>query len=121
MSSKILVVDDSRLARTLIKNALKASGFEVVGEAQNGREAIELFSQLKPDLVTMDMMMPEVDGMEATKEIIKTDAQAKVIMITSVNQQLMNEDFQSVGARATLAKPFEPQDLVNAINGILSS
>jgi two-component system, chemotaxis family, chemotaxis protein CheY len=121
MAQRILIVDDSRLTRAIIKNALTAAGFEVVGEAENGRDAITKFGQLKPDMVTMDLIMPDVDGMQATKEILSKDPKARILVVTSLGQKLLEEDAMKTGAKGMIAKPFQPQELVKAVNDVLTS
>lgn len=120
MAWKILVVDDSRLARTLVKKALLENGFTVIGEAGNGKEAMERFFELKPDLVTMDIVMPDMDGTEASKAILNKDPGARILMVTSLNQQVVAEDMMKMGVKAIISKPFEPQDLVRSVNAILA-
>jgi two-component system, chemotaxis family, chemotaxis protein CheY len=121
MMARIMVVDDSRLARTLVKNALMAAGFEVAGEAANGREATELYFKVKPDLVTMDVIMPDMDGPEAAKTILAQEPAAKIIMVTSLNQQSIEGEMLKAGAKAVLSKPFEPQALIASINAALAA
>ena len=85
----ILIVDDAMFMRTMLKSILAKSGFNVVGEAGNGREALEKYKELKPDIVTLDITMPEVDGLQAVKDIIGYDHNAKVIMCSAMGQQAM--------------------------------
>lgn len=120
MAQRILIVDDSRLTRAIIKNTLTGAGFDVVGEAENGRDAITKFQALKPDMVTMDLIMPDVDGMQATKEILSKDAKARILVVTSLGQKLLEEDAMKTGAKGMIAKPFQPQELVKAVNDVLS-
>lgn len=121
MGFRILVVDDSKLARTLVKNALLEAGFEVVGEAANGREATDMYFQLKPDVVTMDVIMPDVDGPTAAKEILGKEPAARIIMVTSLNQQAIEGDMKKAGVRAVLTKPFEPRALVDSIQTAMTA
>jgi len=120
MARRILVVDDSRLTRAIIKNALAAAGHDVAGEAENGRQAVELFDQLKPDLVTMDLVMPEMDGMQATKLILAKDAGARILVVTSLGQNLLQEDAIKAGARGMISKPFQPVELQQAVESALN-
>ena len=120
MAQRILIVDDSRLTRAIIKNTLTGAGFDVVGEAENGKDAIIKFRELKPDMVTMDLIMPDVDGMQATKEILSKDPGAKILVVTSLGQKLLEEDAMKTGAKGMIAKPFQPQELVKAVNDVLS-
>lgn len=119
MTKTVLVADDSRLIRLLAKTALAAAGFEVVGEAQDGREAVEKFFQLKPDLVAMDVNMPRVDGLSAMREILAREPGARILALTSPAQKPAAEDALRNGARASIAKPFQGPDLVAAVNGLL--
>jgi two-component system, chemotaxis family, chemotaxis protein CheY len=120
MAHRILIVDDSRLTRAIIKNTLTGAGFNVVGEAENGRDAINKFHELKPDMVTMDLIMPDVDGMQATKEILSKDARARILVVTSLGQKLLEEDAMKTGAKGMIAKPFQPQELIKAVNDVLA-
>lgn len=120
MAQRILIVDDSRLTRAIIKNTLTGAGFDVVGEAENGRDAVTKFQALKPDMVTMDLIMPDVDGMQATKEILSKDAKARILVVTSLGQKLLEEDAMKTGAKGMIAKPFQPQELVKAVNDVLT-
>ncbi|MBI4395950.1 MAG: response regulator [Elusimicrobia bacterium] len=119
MPYRILVVDDSRLTRAVIKNALAEAGHEVVGEAQNGREAVDKYDMLKPDAVTMYLVMPEMDGLEATREIVAKDPAARILVVTSLDQKLLEDDAAKIGAKGMLAKPFQPSQLVRMLNGVL--
>jgi two-component system chemotaxis response regulator CheY len=120
MAHRILIADDSRLTRAIMKNALTSAGFDVVGEAENGREAVQKYKELKPDVVTMDLIMPEMDGMQATKEILNQDAGARVLVVTSLGQKLLEEDAMKTGAQAMIAKPFQPPELVKAVQDIIN-
>ena len=120
MAQRILIVDDSRLTRAIIKNTLTGAGFDVVGEAENGRDAINKYHELKPDMVTMDLIMPDVDGMQATKEILAKEPRARILVVTSLGQKLLEEDAMKTGARGMIAKPFQPQELIKAVNDVLA-
>jgi len=89
MSIRMLIVDDATFMRMMIKNIVSKNGYEVVGEAENGSEAVKLYSELKPDLVTMDITMPEMDGIESVKAIKQMDPAAKIIMCSAMGQQAM--------------------------------
>ena len=121
MAFRILVVDVSKLARTLVKNALLEAGFEVVGEAANGREAADLYFKLNPDVVTMDVIMPDMDGPAAAKEILGKEPKARIIMVTSLNQQSIEGDMKKVGVLSVLTKPFEPRALVDSIQSAMAT
>lgn len=112
----ILVVDDAMFMRTMLKNILVKQGFTVIGEAGNGREALEQYKALKPDIVTLDITMPEVDGLQAVKDIMAYDRNAKVIMCSAMGQQAMVLEAIQSGARDFIVKPFQPERVLEAVN-----
>ncbi len=116
MSRRVLVVDDAAFMRMMIKNILVEGGYEIVGEAENGKEAIEAFKELKPDLVTMDITMPEMDGIDAVKRILEIEEDAKIIMCSAMGQQAMVIDAIQAGAKDFVVKPFKPDRVLAAIN-----
>lgn len=116
----VLVVDDALFMRVAIGNMLKDWGFEVVGEASNGKEAIALYEQLRPDLVTMDVTMPVMTGDEALKHIIAIDSNAKVIMITALGQHKKIKMAIENGAKDFIAKPFNPEQLKTMVFNVLN-
>ncbi|MBP2640095.1 MAG: response regulator receiver protein [Firmicutes bacterium] len=115
MGTRILVVDDAAFMRMMIKDILTKNGYEIVGEAENGLRAIEKFQELRPDLITMDITMPEMDGISAVKEIRKIDPSAKVIMCSAMGQQSMVIEAIQSGARDFIVKPFQPDRVLEAI------
>ncbi|MGL4739273.1 MAG: response regulator [Sarcina sp.] len=117
--AKVLIVDDAAFMRMMVKDILEKNGFEVVGEASNGLKAIELYKQERPDVVTMDITMPEMDGIEAVKEIKKFDPNAKIIMCSAMGQQSMVMDAIKAGARDFIVKPFQADRVLDAINKVL--
>ena len=119
MSNRILIVDDAAFMRMMIKDILTKNGFEVVGEAADGAQAIEKYKELKPDLVTMDITMPEMDGITALKEIKKYDNTAKVIMCSAMGQQAMVIDAIQAGAKDFIVKPFQADRVIEAIQKTL--
>ncbi|BAA29570.1 response regulator [Pyrococcus horikoshii] len=119
--ARVLVVDDAAFMRMLLKKILTQAGHEVVGEASNGKEAVEKYKQLKPDLVTMDIVMPEMDGITAVKEIMKIDPNAKIIMITAVGQEAKVMEALKSGAKGYIVKPFQAQKVIEEVNRVLSS
>ncbi|MFQ3283764.1 MAG: two-component system chemotaxis response regulator CheY [Natronomonas sp.] len=119
MPPKVLVVDDSSLQRTIISGAL-GDRFEVVGEAENGREGVELFESEQPDLVTMDIMMPEMDGVEATGRIKELTEETKVMMCTSVEQAEKMKEAVRAGADEYVTKPFDEDELVDTATMLLN-
>lgn len=119
MSAKILIVDDAAFMRMMIKNILVKEGYEVVGEAENGAQAVEKYKELNPDLVTMDITMPEMDGITAVKEIMKINAAAKVVMCSAMGQQAMVIDAIQAGAKDFIVKPFQADRVIEAISKVL--
>jgi two-component system chemotaxis response regulator CheY len=116
---RILVVDDAAFMRMMIKDILTKHGYEVVGEAENGQKAVQLYKELKPDLVTMDITMPEMDGIAAVREIKKLDSGAKVIMCSAMGQQMMVMEAIQAGARDFIVKPFQQERVIQAIEKAL--
>ncbi|HHO81370.1 MAG TPA: response regulator [Bacillaceae bacterium] len=119
MSKRILIVDDAAFMRMMLKDILKRGGYEVVGEAANGVEAVALYRELRPDLVTMDITMPEMDGISALKEIRTLDTEAKVIMVSAMGQQAMVIEAIQSGARDFIVKPFQAERVVEAVRKVL--
>lgn len=119
MAKQILIVDDAAFMRMMIKDILSKNGFEVVGEAQDGVEAIEKYKELKPDLVTLDITMPEMDGLVALKEIKQLDGDANIIMCSAMGQQAMVIDAIQAGAKDFIVKPFQAERVVEAIQKAL--
>lgn len=117
--AQVLVVDDAEYMRRLIRTMLTKRGHTVIGEASNGPEAIELYSKLHPDIVIMDVLMPNVDGIKALKEIRATDPKAKVIMCTASEQSHHVEEAVASGASGYVVKPFTLEELLNEIQKIL--
>lgn len=117
--SKVLIVDDAAFMRMMIKDILTKNGYEVVGEAANGLKAVELYKKERPDVVTMDITMPEMDGIEAVKEIKAFDASARIIMCSAMGQQSMVMDAIRAGARDFIVKPFQADRVLEAIGKAL--
>ena len=118
--SKILIVDDAAFMRMMLKDILTKNGFEVVGEGANGLEAIEKYDQLQPDLVTMDITMPQCDGIQALKQIVAKHPTARIVMCSAMGQQAMVIDSIQSGAKDFIVKPFQPDRVVEAIRKALS-
>lgn len=108
---KVLVVDDAMFMRTVLKNILKKNGYEVIAEASNGLEAIDQFKRHQPDIVTMDITMPEMDGILALKEIIQINPQAKVCMVSAMGQEQVIIESVKSGAKDFLVKPFNEEEV----------
>lgn len=120
MANRILIVDDAAFMRMMIRDILTKNGYEVVGEAQDGAQAVEKYKELHPDLVTMDITMPEMDGIAALKEIRKMDSNAKIIMCSAMGQQAMVIDAIQAGAKDFIVKPFQADRVIEAIKKTLS-
>lgn len=116
MSKSVLIVDDAAFMRLMIKDILTRNGFDVCGEAANGYQAIEKYAETKPDLVLMDITMPEMNGLEALKVIKEADNSAKVIMCSALGQQDMVMEAIQNGAQDFIVKPFQEAKLVQAVN-----
>ncbi|MDO4800178.1 MAG: response regulator [Bacillota bacterium] len=119
MAHTIMVVDDAAFMRMMIKDVLTKNGFEIVGEAENGQKAIEKYKELRPELVIMDITMPEVDGIQAVKEIKAFDPAAKVIMCSAMGQQAMVIESIQAGAKDFIVKPFQADRVIEAVKKVL--
>jgi len=120
VGNKVLVVDDAAFMRMMIKDILRKGGYEVVGEAEDGSKAVEKYKELRPDLVTMDITMPDMDGITAVKEIRKLDSNAQIIMCSAMGQQAMVIDAIQAGAKDFVVKPFQPERVLEAVRKVLS-
>jgi len=122
MPARILIVDDALFMRKMLEDILRGEGYEICGEAENGKEAVEKYKELKPDVVTMDIVMPkmeEIDGIGAVKEIMKLDSQAKVIIVSAMGQHALVVEAIQVGAKDFIVKPFQPSRVKEAIKRVL--
>ncbi|BAS28785.1 response regulator [Limnochorda pilosa] len=115
MAYRVLVADDTAFMRLTLRNVLERHGYQVVGEAGNGREAVEQYQSLRPDLVTMDITMPEMDGLTAIREIMKIDPNARIIVCSAMGQKPMVIEALTAGAKDYLVKPFQPERVVEAV------
>ncbi|MDR3254607.1 MAG: response regulator [Synergistaceae bacterium] len=120
MGTKVLIVDDAAFMRMMLRDILAKNGFEVVGEADNGKVAVQMYGELKPDVVTMDITMPEMDGIAAVKEIKAADPDAKVVMVSAMGQQAMVIEAIRSGAADFIVKPFQPDRVLEALGKALS-
>lgn len=116
MAKSVLIVDDAAFMRIKLKDILEKNGYEVAAEAQNGIEAVEKFKETQPDLVTMDITMPEKDGVEALKEIKAIDPSAVVLMCSAMGQQSMVMDAIRAGAIDFIVKPFDTERVIKALD-----
>lgn len=121
MSIKVMFVDDSSFMRTLLKGIILKDGYELAGEAENGKDAVELYKKVRPHLVTMDIVMPEMDGIDAVKAIRSVDPDAKIIMVSAMGQQSMVIDSIQAGARDFIIKPFQPPRVHEALKRVLGT
>lgn len=115
MGKKVLIVDDAAFMRATLKDVITKGGFEIAGEAVNGKDAIEKFKACTPDIVTMDITMPEMDGLEALKQIVKINGSAKVIMCSAIGQQANVLEAIKSGAKDFIVKPFQPERVIEAL------
>ena len=119
MGKRILIADDAAFMRMMVKDMLIKSGYEVVGEAENGAVAVKLYQELRPDAVTMDITMPELDGISAVKAIRKIDPEAVIIMCTAMGQQMMVMEAIQAGAKDFVVKPFQQERVSQALRKAL--
>lgn len=119
MAKNILICDDAAFMRMMIKDILTKNGYNVAGEAENGMKAVEKFKEVSPDLVLMDITMPEMDGIQALKEIRKADAGAKVIMCSAMGQQAMVIESIQAGAKDFIVKPFQAERVLEAVKKVV--
>ena len=113
--ARILITDDAAFMRHMIKNVLVKEGYEIAGEACNGAECVQLYQELKPDIAILDITMPQKDGIEAVKEIMEIDPNARIIMCSALGHQTKIIEALEAGARDFIVKPFEPQRIIEAI------
>ena len=115
MEKNILICDDAAFMRMMIKDILTKNGYTIVGEAENGQKAVEKYNETKPDLVMMDITMPEMDGIQALKKIKATDPNAAIIMCSAMGQQAMVIESIQSGAKDFIVKPFQPDRVLEAV------
>ncbi len=121
MSRRVLVADDSMMMRRMVSDTLINDGWEIAGEAANGQEAAELYDKVRPDVVTLDIVMPGVDGMEALRRILRSDPSAKVIVVSALSQTRLISEAIRLGAQDFVAKPFLPEQLHHTMRACLES
>ncbi len=119
MAKNILICDDAAFMRMMIKDILTKNGYNVAGEAENGLKAVEKYNELKPDLVLMDITMPEMDGIQALKTIKSGDPSAMVIMCSAMGQQAMVIESIQAGAKDFIVKPFQPDRVLEAVKKVV--
>lgn len=116
----VLICDDAIFMRRMISDILTQAGFRVAGEASNGVQAVELYKSLKPDLVTMDIVMPEMGGIDAVREIVRNDPDARILMCSAMGQQALVIEAIEAGARDFIVKPFQPGRVLEAVQRVLA-
>ncbi len=119
MSHTVLVCDDAIFMRTMISDILSQAGYEIVGEAETGVQAVERFKELKPDLVTMDIVMPDMGGIDAVREIVGQDPDARILMCSAMGQQALVVEAIQAGAKDFVVKPFQPSRVLEAVQRVL--
>ncbi len=117
--ARVLIVDDATFMRMMVKDILEKNGYEVIGEANNGIKAVEIYKAENPDIVTMDITMPEMDGIEAVKQIKAFDPSATIVMCSAMGQQSMVMDAIKAGAKDFIVKPFQADRVLEAIKKVL--
>lgn len=118
--ARVLVVDDAAFMRKMVTDALTGGGHEIVGEAGNGAEAVQRFQELRPEVMTLDITMPEKDGIAALQEIIAIDPSAKVIMCSALGQESKVLESIKLGAKDFVVKPFQPDRVLSAVEKALA-
>ena len=119
MSRTVLVCDDAIFMRTLVSDILQQAGFDVVGQAETGSQAVEQYKRLRPDLVTMDIVMPDLGGIDAVREITAFDPDAKVLMCSAMGQQALVVEAIQAGAKDFVVKPFQASRVLEAVQRVL--
>ncbi|UCC12367.1 MAG: response regulator [candidate division WOR-3 bacterium] len=117
---RVLIVDDAMFMRRMLSDILEKGGHTVCGEASTGKEAVDRYKEVKPDLVTMDIIMPDMSGIEAVKEIKKIDAEAKILMVSAMGQQALVLEAVQAGALDYVVKPFQPSRVLESIDRIIN-
>jgi two-component system chemotaxis response regulator CheY len=115
----VLVCDDAIFMRTMITDILSQAGYDIVGEAESGAQAVQRYRELRPDLVTMDIVMPDMGGIDAVREIVKQDPDAKILMCSAMGQQALVVEAIQAGAKDFVVKPFQPSRVLEAVQRVL--
>ncbi|MCR4781985.1 MAG: response regulator [Lachnospiraceae bacterium] len=119
MAKNVMVVDDAAFMRMMIKDILSKNGYNIVGEAENGKKAVDTYAECKPDLVLMDITMPEMDGIQALKAIRENDPNASIIMCSAMGQQAMVIEAIQSGAKDFIVKPFQAERVLEAVKKVI--
>jgi two-component system chemotaxis response regulator CheY len=120
VAQRVLICDDAIFMRTMIADILTGAGYEVVGEAESGLQAVERYKSLLPDIVTMDIVMPDMGGIDAVKAIIATHPDAKILMCSAMGQQALVVEAIQAGAKDFVVKPFQPARVIEAVQRVLA-
>jgi two-component system chemotaxis response regulator CheY len=121
MSKKLLVIDDAMIIRTIIKDTAAKAGWEVVGEAADGQQGVERYRELRPDAVTLDLVMPEFDGLFALRGILDCDSEARVVVVSALDQKKILKEAFHIGAADFLPKPFEKHVLIETLEQLVTA
>ena len=119
MAKKVLIVDDASYMREMIKDILSKAGYEIVGEVEDAKDAAGKYAALKPDIITMDIVMKEATGIDGVKAIIKLNPSANILMVSAMGQQSMVVEAIQAGAKGFVIKPFKPEVLLEEVNRII--
>lgn len=116
---KVLVIDDSPFIFKAVKKALEPQGFEIIGHAENGKQGLEMVDSHKPDVITLDVTMPVMDGLETASNLFNRDSGTKVLMLSAMGDEELLQSARNIGVRYFLSKPFKPDALINAVKNVL--
>ncbi len=119
MSRRLLITDDAMVIRTMIKDAAQRAGWEVVAEAKNGQEAVDYYREFQPDAVTLDLIMPEFDGIHGLREMRQHDPEARIIVVSALNQKALLKQAFALGAADFVCKPFDADDLIKVLDHLV--
>ena len=119
LGKRILITDDTAFMRMTLRNVLSKNGYEIVGEAEDGLQAVEKYAEFKPDLVTMDITMPNMDGITAIKKIMESDPAAKIVVVSAMGQKALVIEALNSGAKDFIVKPFQPDRIVEALQKVV--
>jgi two-component system chemotaxis response regulator CheY len=119
MKARVLIADDASFMRQMIREIIEPEGYEVVGEATNGMEAVALYLELQPDLVTMDIVMPKRSGIEAVRGILAEDPRAQVVMCSALGQETLVMEALQAGAKNFIVKPFKPDAVISTLDRLI--
>jgi two-component system chemotaxis response regulator CheY len=121
LEKRVLITDDTAFMRMTLRNVLEKNGYAVVAEAEDGVQAVEKYLEAKPDLVTMDITMPNMDGITAIKKIMENDPNAKIVVVSAMGQKALVIEALSSGARDFIVKPFQPERVIEALQKVVGA